>query len=142
MFDTGRTILRAYKDDDLASVLDLWNDAETQPVTFPNDQTVPRQEKFIKDCIEILSKNNSFFAIVEDKETNKFIGEISISGAGARNRDGALGIALGKEWRGKGIGTEITRWIVAYAFKDMGLHRVTLTVVEGNENAIAVYQNM
>lgn len=41
---------------------------------------------------------------------------------------------------GKGLGTEVTRLILAFAFQVLGLHRVELKVLEYNKRAIACYE--
>ena len=41
---------------------------------------------------------------------------------------------------GQGLGTEATRLILDYAFKNLGLHRVDLRVLEYNTRAIACYE--
>ncbi|KAI0050428.1 acyl-CoA N-acyltransferase [Auriscalpium vulgare] len=142
MYDTGRTFLRAYKDSDAEFVLDLWNEPESQSLVFIRDLPVPRQEKFVKESIEAVTKKDAFFTIVQDKETGAAIGEVSISAPTPRNRDGGLGIMLAKEWRGKGLGVEIVQWIVQYGFKEMGLHRVWLVAVGGNDAALSVYKRV
>jgi [ribosomal protein S5]-alanine N-acetyltransferase len=41
---------------------------------------------------------------------------------------------------GKGLGTEITRFVLDYAFNTLHLHRVDLRVLEYNKRAIACYR--
>ncbi|KAI0059547.1 acyl-CoA N-acyltransferase [Artomyces pyxidatus] len=142
MFDTGRTILRPYKESDVKLLLDLWNDAESQGAIFIFAYPGPVREEFAKEMVEKMTKNSSFFALAFDKETDAFVGQVSLMTMSARNRGGNLGIALTKEWRGKGIGTEIVQWMTAYGFKELGLHRVSLGLVESNVRALAVYKKI
>jgi hypothetical protein len=39
-------------------------------------------------------------------------------------------------------GTEATRWIVNHAFEQLGMHRVSLIVLEDNVRAIRLYEKM
>lgn len=53
----------------------------------------------------------------------------------------AIGI-LNPKLLGKGIGTRAIHLIVGHAFGAMGLHRLTLRVVDYNERAIAAYKKV
>ncbi|KAG1743328.1 acyl-CoA N-acyltransferase [Suillus paluster] len=57
-----------------------------------------------------------------------------------KNRDGLFGIGMLPKFWGKGYGTEATKFIVDHAFRVLGVQRVSLNVLEGNEAAIAVYK--
>jgi RimJ/RimL family protein N-acetyltransferase len=50
-----------------------------------------------------------------------------------------FGIALGDR-RGQGLGTETARLVVAWGFRELGLHNIMLTVLAWNERAIASYR--
>lgn len=50
----------------------------------------------------------------------------------------AIGI-LDRQRLGIGLGTEVTRRVLAHAFHDLGLHRVGLRVLAFNTRAIACY---
>lgn len=51
----------------------------------------------------------------------------------------AIGIFDSELW-GQGIGTEVTRLVLGYAFDELELHRVDLRVLEYNRRAIANYE--
>ena len=70
------------------------------------------------------------------------IGSMSLRTGVPKNRDATLGIALGREFMGRGYGTEAMKWAVGYGFKELGLHRVQLTVNETNERAFAAYKKV
>jgi len=56
------------------------------------------------------------------------------------DRCGTLGIALGREYIGRGYGTDATRVIVEYGFREMGLHRIQLSVAPFNPAGIRAYE--
>ena len=62
--------------------------------------------------------------------------------AGTKRHECSLSIALKREWWGKGIGTEITRWLINHAFGKLAVHRVTLKVLSNNDRALALYKRM
>ena len=51
-----------------------------------------------------------------------------------------LGIALGREYIGRGYGTDAMRVIVGYGFRELGLHRIQLGVAPFNLAGIRAYQ--
>ena len=51
-----------------------------------------------------------------------------------------LGIALSREYIGRGYGTDAMRVIVGYGFREMGLHRIQLGVAPFNPAGIRAYE--
>jgi len=51
-----------------------------------------------------------------------------------------LGIALGREHVSRGYGTDAMRVIVGYGFREMGLHRIQLSVAPFNPAGIRAYE--
>jgi RimJ/RimL family protein N-acetyltransferase len=51
----------------------------------------------------------------------------------------AIGIGV-REYRGKGYGSDALRLILNYAFSELSLHRVELTVIAYNASAIRAYE--
>jgi len=57
------------------------------------------------------------------------------------NRRARYAIGLfSPQHRGRGIGTEATRFVLCYAFEGLRLHRVDLRVLDFNRRAIACYE--
>ena len=54
-----------------------------------------------------------------------------------------LSIGIGDQSnRGKGYGSEAMRLIIDYAFFELNLHRIQLTVFDYNQQAIALYERL
>lgn len=54
-----------------------------------------------------------------------------------------VGIGIGEpEYRGKGYGTDAMRVVVGYAFRELGLYRVSLSVFSYNPRAIRAYEKV
>jgi len=68
------------------------------------------------------------------------VGRVTLWGIDAHNRRAHLGIAMAPHARGKGWGTDACRVLLAYAFRDRGLHRVQLETLAGNAPALAAYR--
>jgi len=65
------------------------------------------------------------------------------SGYGARvSRTARLssGLPLGREYIGRGYGSDATRVMVDYGFREMGLHRIQLSVISFNRAGIRAYE--
>ncbi len=74
---------------------------------------------------------------------NKAIGFASIKGISEAECRAEVGIAImERECRGKGYGTEALRQVVDYAFNDLGLVCLGLTVFPFNQRAIRSYEKV
>jgi RimJ/RimL family protein N-acetyltransferase len=92
------------------------------------------EEKLYKDPPEFI-----MFAI-HILEDDRLIGDIGFENEDMPDGELAVGIGIGEQadW-GKGYGTEAMRLILHYAFNELNLQRVTLTVSEYNPRAIQSY---
>ncbi|KAH8998699.1 acyl-CoA N-acyltransferase [Lactarius akahatsu] len=140
MFETHRLVLRAFRPSDADIMLEFMNDVEVQSQTTL-DAVVPRTEKW-KENPQKWAETPGLYVVVELKETGEMMGSLSLNTGVPKNRDATFGIALGRKFMGKGYGTEAMKWAVGYGFKELGLHRVQLTVHETNERAIAAYRKV
>jgi RimJ/RimL family protein N-acetyltransferase len=56
-------------------------------------------------------------------------------GRGPDGGDGRLGCFLAREYQGRGIAREATRLLVDFGFKELGMHRISATCLEGNASS-------
>ncbi len=90
---------------------------------------------------EVSSLEDSF-AIHEEGEEEP-IGVISLMNISEANASADLSIIVGEDRdRNRGLGTEAIRIILRYAFEDLDLNRVGLSVFEFNETAISAYEKL
>jgi [ribosomal protein S5]-alanine N-acetyltransferase len=77
---------------------------------------------------------------IADEADDRCLGHIGLYKIDPIARSAELGIMIGDKaaW-GKGIGTEATRQALKYAFSQMNLNRIGLTVLATNERAIRLY---
>ena len=68
------------------------------------------------------------------------VGNIGLFDVRTKDRGAELGIALGREYIGRGYGTDAVRVIVAYGFREIGLHRIALSVAPYNPAGIRAYE--
>jgi RimJ/RimL family protein N-acetyltransferase len=139
-FETERTIMRPFKPGDSELLFNLYSDPEIQSLAF-TDYVAAKLEKWIKEMASSHESFPGFQGLVEEKASRAFVGHVSLRATGTKHGC-SFSIALKREWWGKGIGTEITRWFVNYAFKKLAVHRVTLNVLARNERALAMYKRV
>ena len=98
----------------------------------------------IKDWIErhAAVPDEHIWAIA-DRETNTCLGHVGLYQIDHRVRSCELGIIIGdlSKW-GKGIGREVTRAIIAYAFDELNMNRIELSVVSSNARALHLYEGL
>ena len=71
------------------------------------------------------------------------VGVVSLTNINHANSSADLSVIVGDEKdRDRGLGTEAIRILLDYAFEDLGLNRVGLSVFEFNETAIHAYEKL
>ncbi|WP_227395795.1 GNAT family N-acetyltransferase [Jeotgalibacillus aurantiacus] len=85
-------------------------------------------------------KHTSYKFGIRMKDSHKLIGFVVLDGILWNQRNGWISIAIGEssEW-GKGYGKEAMECCLHYAFEELNLHRIQLTVFSYNEPAIRLY---
>lgn len=96
--------------------------------------------KALEEDVAEMSPASYFFSIrtlVEDK----LIGELNLDVVNWSGRDAFVGLGIGEpEYWNKGYGTDIMNVLLRFAFMEINLRRVTLTVFEYNPRAIRSYE--
>jgi RimJ/RimL family protein N-acetyltransferase len=136
-----RVRLRGVRDDDLPA-LARWAMDPGRMTTLSN-WVAPPSEAAAKEQIASWSANGKDdlgFAIETLGDPPVLAGHVGLWGARPKDRCATLGIALGRAHIGRGYGTDAMRVIVDYGFREMGLHRIQLSVAPFNPAAIRVYE--
>jgi RimJ/RimL family protein N-acetyltransferase len=88
----------------------------------------------------LITSDDIHFTIYE-RERSRPIGTTSLTDIDHRNRRAEFGILIGERCaRGRGLGTEVTKLVLDYAFSAVGLHNVMLRVFAFNKAAIRAYK--
>jgi|ETNmetMinimDraft_23_1059889.scaffolds.fasta_scaffold67049_2 RimJ/RimL family protein N-acetyltransferase len=114
--------------------LELWN----------TDPLVDRIDTSVAAWIRALSADKSQLVFgVRVRETSELVGIADLSEIEWPNRVASLGLGIGNpaHW-GRGWGTETLRILVDYAFTDLNLYRLQLTVLADNDRAIRLYERI
>ena len=134
-----RVRLRALREDDLPHLVHWWRDPE---VAVFNDAVRPRPDGPLEEQFRAWSLNGpgSDTALCIETLGGQLVGHVALFGITGRNRCGTFGIMIGLGHQSKGYGTEATRLMVSYGFRELGLHRIELTVNAENVRAIEAYR--
>ncbi len=96
---------------------------------------------FFEKMVEKNSPEHHFFSI-RALEDNRLLGDINLDVVNnwlGRNAFVGIGIGNREDWS-KGYGTDAMNLILRFAFTEINLHRVTLTVFEYNPRAVRSYE--
>ncbi len=124
------TLLRWHQDPEFLRMLD------SRPAR-------PASESALADWIrESDSSKNAFLFGVRPVDAGELLGTVELEGIQWTHGVAWLAIGIGIEHQGKGIGTETMRLALDFAFRELNLHRVQLTVFGYNTRAIQLYERV
>jgi RimJ/RimL family protein N-acetyltransferase len=139
---TGEKVrLRGVLDDDLPT-LARWEMDAGRMTTLTN-RVAPSSEAAAKERIAKWCANDNGelgFAIETLDGAGELVGNLGLFGMNAKDRCATIGIALGREYLGRGYGSDAMRVIVDYGFRELGLHRLQLSVAPFNPAGIRAYE--
>lgn len=134
-----RLLLTALGRDNAATVATWYADAEFLRM-YDAMAAFPKGEKEIVARIEEAAKSDRTFLFgLRTAADGALIGQAAIESILWTHRVGWLSIALGPGHWGQGFGTEAMRLLLPYAFGELNLYRLQLTVFDYNARALALY---
>lgn len=139
---TGKLVrLRGTRDSDLPVIAGWLMDPGIKATQ--SRIAAPPSERSAREWVSEWSANKSDdvgYSIETLDAEPTLVGHIGLFDTAGKDRCGTIGIVLGPRYLGKGYGTDAMRLIVAFGFRELGLHRVQLGVYEFNVRAIAAYR--
>ncbi|MER6470083.1 GNAT family N-acetyltransferase [Streptomyces collinus] len=139
---TGRkTVLRPFTEADAAAMWEIVGDPEVVRFTF-EPSTELTEEALRTWYGSRAGAPDRLDLAVTDPETGEVLGEVVLYGYDPDGRSCTFRTIIGPRGRGRGIGTEATRLIVAHAFGELGLHRIELAAWAHNRRALRVYEKV
>ena len=109
-----------------------------------SDPATPRSTRQSKEGITEWMEHdrpNSFGFVIRTLADDRLVGFVGLGGIDWNNGNGWVGIGIGarEDW-GKGYGTDAMRIMLRFAFSELNLHRVSLSVFADNPRAIRSYE--
>lgn len=130
--------LRKVDDSDHIWLVDLHNDPDVlRNLTNPMPITLESHMRWWKNICNSHSEIRMIFEL--DGQPAGFTKFYSID---KNNHSCILGADLHKDYRGKGLAKHMWSLMIDYCFKELLLHRISLTTAEYNHIAIKVYKNL
>ena len=130
---TDRLVLRPHTMDDLDDLVVFHSDPEVvRYVPWPvRDREETEQTLRVKlTQTELVAHGQWLVLAVEVRATGRVIGEVLLKWAS--DRQGEVGFALGRDHQGQGYAAEAATAMLRLGFDDLGFHRITAVVIEGN----------
>ena len=131
--ETERLVLRAHRMNDLDDLVRFHSDADVvRHVPWPvRDRAATEAALAVKLDQTVLDEQGQWLVLaVELRSTGRVIGEVLLKWAS--DRQGEIGFAFGREHHGQGYAAEAARALLRLGFDDLGFHRISAVVVEGN----------
>lgn len=131
--------LRASVEDDLEALAKWWSLDDW--AVLQQRVVKPRPQAALAEMFRGWSKNEGMdvgFSIVLEDGT--LIGHTTLYGAALPTRIATLAIVIGPEYVDHGYGTDATRVMLRYAFRELGLNKVELQTWLFNARGIRAYE--
>lgn len=138
---SDRIYLRSIEEWDAQEFLNTTEDDEIRYMTGTKSTfTLEQIQQHIRLSKEDPSRYD--FAICLN-ESERMIGELSISDIDEDNRKAGFRISMNAiKHTGKGLGTEATRLVLKFVFKELKLNRLQLEVFSHNKRGIRAYEKV
>jgi RimJ/RimL family protein N-acetyltransferase len=141
-----KVLLRPVIKEDAKLFVVWFNDPEVKKWLMWRDEkealTLEYEEKWIEDMQTSETwKVFTIEALVGCAKIKVPIGNCSIHNIDQKNQRAGLGMNIGeREFWARGYGTEATKLLLGYAFRDLKLHRIESMTLEDNMRAIGALQ--
>lgn len=113
----------------------MYNNSYMQLFLFKKSYNKEQIEKWINSFFD----DDKFMSLIE-KETNKFIGNVSL--IKKDNNVGEISISITPSMQGKRFATEALESLIKYGHEKLNFKSVDLFVYRNNEKAIHLYENL
>lgn len=143
--ETGRLLLREWKPDDIADLVEGLNDLRVSRwlAFVPHPYTPQAAEQWIQHCLFLSQKTgepSGYEFAIELKAEQKVIGGVSLNRINRLHGTAGGGIWLHDHYQGKGYGSEAFGEKIRFAFEDLGLRRLENGFFRGNDASWAMQQ--
>jgi diamine N-acetyltransferase len=134
-----RVRLRAIERDDIPRFVRWFNDPEVrQHLLMHHPMSLVQEEKWFEQHAQ---RDPATQVLAIETLEGVHIGNIGLDDVNWKNRNAELGIVIGeKEYWGQGYGTDAIKTLLAFAFDELNLHRVSLRVDADNPRGIRCYE--
>jgi RimJ/RimL family protein N-acetyltransferase len=130
--------LRAIEREDIPTFVRWLNDGEVRRYL---EMYLPISKAQEEEWFEAQLRDESSRIFAIETEEAVHIGNIGLHDLDWKNRSASMGIVIGeREYWGRGYGSDAITTLLGFAFSEMNLHRIHLSVFDFNERAIRCYE--
>ncbi|MEW5938062.1 MAG: GNAT family protein [Chloroflexota bacterium] len=134
--------LAAVNPEEVAPLFARWNRDSLRGRLLDSEPPILFSDKAIRGWIEKDQEKKEYFGFaIRILADDRLVGEVGLGYARFNRHEAFVGIGLGEreDWN-KGYGSEAMRLILRFAFLELGLNRVTLSVFDYNPRAKRAYE--
>ena len=142
ILETPRAILRRPEPADAEKIYEYRNDREI--ARHLGGFAPAMAMKSVHEWIEFhRNRNDEIVWAIADKETAVCLGHVGLYKIDHRLQLAEFAICIGvsNSW-GKGLGKEVASTVISYGFRELNLRQIRLEVLETNQRAIHLYENL
>ena len=138
---TGKLLRLAVPEPEDMDIMAVWSKNDTYMRLLDDD---PVRPQFAADFSDFRNQSHdSFYFHLRTLEDDTFIGFVVLFSIKWASQTSSMAIGIGENsYRGKGYGADALRLILNYAFAELNLYRVSLTVMSYNADAIRAYERV
>lgn len=143
LFYGERVRLTALRPDDAQTMTRWYEDGEFARL-FDASPAYPKTERALNKWLDDAERDpNTFAFAIRLLYSDDLIGYVDLSGIQWSHGCAWIAVGIGSAaHRGKGYGGEAVRLVLGFAFNELNLHRVQLTVFGYNQAAIHLYERL
>jgi len=136
---TARTYLRQTRLNDVPTRFGWFNDPEFTRLYIgrPTPTSYEQVENEVKYSFQPMAYSGLMELAIETLHDNLYVGNTFFRKINWQDRHAEFGIFIGpRDLWGAGLGTEITKAMINHGFRELGLHRIWLTIFSYNHRAL------
>ena len=143
--ETERLLLRPFEERDLDALHAIYSD-ETVVRWLYNDVRTPEESRELLGHkiagAALRGEGEWLSAAVALRQSGELVGDVSLLWASEAHRQGELGFVFHPSHQGNGYATEASRPMLAFAFEELGLHRVVGRLEPRNTGSARVLEKL
>jgi len=140
LIEGRKVVLRGVRRKDIQYFLKWLDDPE---ISKPLDRYLPISEIGEENWVlEIERKKDVIVFTIVDKKTREPIGNCGFHKIDFKNQRAEVGILIGREYWGKGYGSEALELLISYGFVQLNLNSIASLVVSSNERSLRLHKKV
>jgi len=143
LLETNRLVIRPISIEDKNAVFEYRSDTKTNKYQGWIPKTIDDVVTFINKTAKQINLPETWFQVViQEKETQKIIGDIGIHFFGKENKQVEIGCTLHKKFQHKGYATESLKRVIEYLFNELDKHRIITSIDPENISSIELVKRI